>query len=247
MRDLWLLPAGFIAGICNAIAGGGSLLTFPVFLALGYPPYIANVTNAVGIFTSNIGAVWGYRTQLRTEPRLVAVLGAAGVLGAVVGSVLLLQTGETAFEALVPFLVAAGALLVLVQPRLVAVVQRSATTAGAHARIAVVVTSVVCIYGGYFGAAMGVMLLGVFGALLHRPLQQLNAYKNAVALCVNATCLVLFALFAPVAWAAAGWMSIGTVLGGLVGARVAKRLSDRYLRLCIVALGLGAAVMVALQ
>jgi uncharacterized membrane protein YfcA len=245
VTDAWLLPAGLIAGVCNAIAGGGSIVTFPVFLWLGYPPLIANVSNAVGIFPSNIGAVVGYRTEIRHGGWRLAAVCAVAIVGSAGGCALLLATGEGPFEAIIPYLIAFSALLVLARPA----VARRVNIDGRRRNRALLPGGIVLIglYAGYFGAAAGVMLLGLLGLLSARSMQELNAFKNAIALCFNLVCVVVFAALADVQWAAAAWMGAGTVLGGFVGAHVARRLSDKLLRGFVVAIGFSAAVVVALQ
>lgn len=243
MNDLLLLPIGVVVGIINAVAGGGSLLSFPAFLALGYPPLIANVTNAVGVFASNLGAVFGYRSELWKLRKEVLLLCLAAIAGSTVGALLLLRAGEDTFEAIVPWLIVAGSMLMLFQPM---IVKRVAAYVGPqHFVLGVIGCGVVAVYGGYFGAAMGIMFMAVFGVLVHQPLQQLNALKNAVGTCVNGTCVVIFGLFSDVVWSAAALLSVGTLIGGVIGSRIAKRLPDRVFRLVVVAVGLVAAVLVS--
>ena len=254
--------AGIVAGAINAIAGGGSLLTFPVLLAAGLPSVSANVTNTVGIVPGTIGGSIGYRAELRGQWRRVVRLGIPGVIGGLIGGVVLLVTPASVFDAVVPVLVAGACMLLLAQPRLARRIQgrregrtpRSPPGADprpdprpAHSGGPALWTGVliVGVYAGYFGAAAGVMFLALFGLLLDDTLQRANALKGVLAGVINAVAAVLFAAFGPVEWAAAFALGLGTILGGRVGAAIAQRIPDRPLRLGVAFGGLLIAALLA--
>lgn len=243
---LVLIPTGVLVGIANGIAGGGGVISFPVLMALGYSPYVANVTHSVGVVSSSVGSMWAYRDTLRADAkRTLAVCGIA-TAGSIVGAVLLLAGGPSTFERIVPWLISFGVLLVLVQP----LFKKAALEAGqTRARSSILtgasLTLLVGIYGGYFGVAMGIMFLGVFGVTLHEPWQRLNADKNAAAFFVNITGALIFAVFAPVAWGAAASLAVGSLAGGWIGARMAQRFDDALFRYAVAAIGLVAVVVVS--
>ncbi len=312
-RALLLGAIGLITGVINTVAGGGSLLSFPALLALGYSPLVANVTNTAGVFASSAGGALGYRRELAGQVRTWVPLAIVCTIGSLIGGALLLTLPASSFEAAVPVLIATAALLTLVQPWLAkhlrgrgvaephevraaapvapvpggagvpdggagpegAAVREAAgqavpapRTAGptdaeaaepeAEEPAAVAVplhrrwplllgVLLISIYGGYFGAAIGVLLIAVLGLFLPNTLQRNNALKTSLAVVVNTVAAVLFGLAGPVVWSAAAVLAVTTVVGGALGAVIARRLSDRALRLAVVAIGLGAAVYSALR
>ena len=255
--------AGFAAGAVNAIAGGGSLLTFPVLLAAGLPSVSANVTNTVGIVPGTVGGSIGYRAELRGQWQRVVRLAVPGVLGGVLGGVVLLVTPASVFDAVVPVLVAGACFLLLGQPRLARRIQRrravpttsdaggATSDAGRPGRARSGGPALwsgvlfVGVYAGYFGAAAGVMFLALFGLLLDDTLQRANALKGVLAGVINAVAALLFAAFGPVEWAAAVALGLGTIVGGRVGAGIARRIPDRPLRLGVAFGGLVIAAILA--
>ena len=242
-----LAVAGFVAGAINAAAGGGSLLTFPALIAAGYPPLIANVTNNVAVTPGYITAVWGYRREFRGQARRALPLAAVSAFGSIVGVGLILISSESAFEGVVPFLVLAASALLAAQP---AIGGRLGQRAGLHDRpgpVALVGQTVVAAYGGYFGAALGVAVLALLGVFFDDTLQRLNALKALLQLVIGAVAAVGFALLTPVAWGAALIVGPASLAGGLIGARLARRVSDRVLRVGIVAYGVAAAVWLFLR
>ncbi len=248
VKDLLLLPTGVLVGVVNAVAGGGGLLSFPMMIALGYSPFTANITITAGTFPSNFGAVWEYRDRLSGEKRSRSVaLGAAGVIGSLIGCALLLWGGAATFTTVVPWLLVISAMLVLAQPQIVRVVRQVSGTSGGHSWLGIVGAAVVSVYGSYFGVAMGVMFLGVFGVLMHEPWQQLNAWKNEISVFVNTAAVIAFALFANIAWSAAVFLALGALVGGFIGARLARRLPDRWFRIAVASVGLVAAATVLLH
>ena len=236
-----ILGAGFIAGLINAIVGSGSLLTFPVLLAAGYSPLVANVSNTVGMVFGNVSGVLGYRRELEGQRSRIAELAVPASLGAVTGAVLLLALPEAVFHAVVPALVILAVALVVVQPWLSERLARHRDRASSAwaLRAGVFLTA---IYGGYFGAAQGVILVALMGLLLSEGLQRINALKNVIAAITNGLAAVVFVLFAHVAWVPAAMLAASSIVGGQVGAAVGRRLPPAVLRGVIVVAGLAAVV-----
>ena len=244
---LAVLLAGTAAGAVNAIVGSGTLITFPVLLAVGYPPVLANVSNTVGLTPGSISGAIGYRAELAGQRARLLSLGVASVLGGLTGAVLLLTLPPGAFRAIVPVLIAISLVLVVLAPRLS---RRLATVPDAGAppeRGGAALHAGVYgagIYGGYFGAAQGVLLIGLLGLFLHEDLQRINAAKNVLAALVNGMAALVFVLVADVAWAAAGLIAVGSVIGGQLGASVGRRVPSPVLRALIVVVGVIAIVKI---
>ncbi len=235
--------AGVWAGTINTVVGSGTLVTFPVLLGIGLPPVTANVTNTVGLFPGSFVGAYGYRRELAGQRRRVVVLGIASALGGLLGGVLLLRLPAGAFKAIVPVLIILALLLVVFGKRLTAWMARRGTHAGERVGPALWLTSLgTGIYGGYFGAAQGVLLMGFLGLFLAESLQRQNALKNVLAGLVNLVAAILFVFTAHIDWAAAGLVAGGAVAGGLVGAAVGRRLPPTVLRATIVVIGLVAVV-----
>jgi uncharacterized membrane protein YfcA len=242
-----LALAGFAAGAINAAAGGGSLVTFPALIAVGYPPLVANVTNNVAVSPGYATAAWGYRGELRGQRGRIAPLAAVSAFGSLVGVGLILVSSQQAFEGIVPFLVLAACALLAAQP---AVGRRIGDRTGEGGRPgigALVGQTLAAVYGGYFGAALGVAVLALLGTFFDDTLQRLNALKTLLQLVIGGTAALGFALLTPVAWGAVAIVGPASLAGGLVGARLAKRVSDRVLRSGIVAYGVLAAVWLFLR
>ena len=245
---LAVLVAGVWAGMINTVVGSGTLITFPTLLALGYPPVTANVSNNIGLVFGSATGAWGYRRELDGQRANVVRLAPMSLLGAVAGAVLLLRLPATAFEAIVPVLIGVSVVLVVLQPwisaRAAARRERSGTEHTGPGPAAVGGTLVAGVYGGYFGAAQGVLLVGLLGSLLPEPLQRVNALKNVLSLVVNLVAAVTFLVVAPGAasWPVIGLVAAGSVAGGLLGARVGRRLPPRVLRAVIVVVGVVAIV-----
>lgn len=247
LETVAIAAAAVAAGGINAVVGSGTLITFPTLLAFGYPPVLANVSNTLGLVPGVISAAYGYRAELRGQRSRLIKLGLASLLGGVVGAVLLLKLSADTFRSAVPVLILIACVLVLLQPRLQKWLagrdSRGRADGGAPLWAGVMVTGV---YGGYFGAAQGVLLMGLFGSFLRDDLQRLNAVKNVLASIVNGVAAVIFIAVTSVDWPVAGVIALGSTLGGLIGARVGRRLSPTVLRGLIVAVGMTAAVAVAL-
>ena len=237
-----VFAAGIGAGTINTIVGSGTLITFPVLLAVGLPPVTANVSNTLGLVPGSLSGAFGYRAELKGQRDRLLRLGGASLLGGLLGAILLLVLPAGAFEAIVPALIAVALLLVVFQPRLAKyLAARRTTPVRAEGGIALII-GVFCsgVYGGYFGAAQGVLLLGLMGLLLDDGLQRINATKNILAMIVNGVAAVFFLFVAHISWEAAGLIAAGSVIGGQVGSRVGRRLPPIALRGLIVVVGLAA-------
>jgi uncharacterized protein len=243
-----LVGAGFLAGSVNAVAGGGSLISFPALIAAGYPALPANVTNTVAIWPGYVGSAVGYRADLDGQrPRLVA-LGLTASLGALCGAGVLLTTPESVFRAVVPWLLLLAAALLAVQPRVATRVQRLRGGAGEHRSVLLHVSGFgAAVYGAYFGAGLGVIMLGVLGLFLPDRIHRLNALRSVLTLVVNTVALVVFALFGPVAWGAVAVMCPASLLGGWAGAGVARRLDAGVLRMVVVVIAVVVAVVLLVR
>ncbi len=239
-QALAVLAAGFTAGGINAIVGSGSLVTFPVLLAVGFPAVTANVSNSIGLVFGNLSAAWGYRRELTGQRRRALVGGAGTAAGAMVGGALLLTLPEGVFEAVVPLLILLACALMALRPK-------PRPTHGAlsrHRKAALVaVAFAVGIYGGYFGAAQGVILLAALRFLIPDDLQRLNGLKNVMAGIANGIAAILFVAVAHVAWDAAALVAVGSVCGAALGARYGRRIPERSLRWTVVTVGVAVAVV----
>jgi uncharacterized membrane protein YfcA len=244
--------AGVLAGMINTVVGSGTLITFPVLLAVGYPPLTANVSNGLGLVPGSLFGAIGYRKELTGQGPRVRKLGVVSTVGAVIGAVLLLVLPADAFNAVVPVLIGIALVLVVVQPWLARklAARRAATAAAAEAQgeqsvqqdswlmwVGILATGV---YGGYFGAAQGVLLLGLMGILLAESLQRINAIKNVLAMLANLASGIVFVFIAHVAWLVVLLIAIGSAIGGVLGARVGRALPPVVLRGLIVVIGLAA-------
>ena len=219
------------------MAGSGSLLTFPTLLALGYSPLVANVSNTVGLVFGNVSGAVGYRRELGGQRRRALELGACSLVGGLGGAVLLLALPRFVFKLVVPALI----LLLLLQPRLAR--RRASGPPAGPGRLALPASILATgVYGGYFGAAQGVMLMAALGVFLDDSLQRLAGLKNVLASVANGAAAVVFIAYAPVAWAPALVIAVSSVLGGQLGAGVGRKLPPAALRAVIVAGGLAAVV-----
>ena len=230
--------AALWAGMINTIVGSGTLVTFPVLLALGYPPLVANISNGLGLVPGSLAGAVGYRRELRGLRGRVLRIAGVSVVGGLIGAVLLLALPGGAFDAVVPVLVALAVVLVIVQPilaeRLAARRGEARTRVGPGLLAGAFGTGV---YGGYFGAAQGVLLLALLGIGIDDDLQRHNAVKNVTAMAVNLVSGTVFALVAPVSWPVVAIIAVGATLGGILGARIGRRLPPLVLRGVIVVVG----------
>lgn len=243
VQALLLVLAGVGAGTINAIVGSGSLITFPTLLLLGYPPVAANISNNLGMLGGGLTGTWGYRRELTGAAPVLRRLLPMTVVGASVGAVLLLRLPASAFRAIVPVLIALGLVLVVLGPRLQA---RSARPSEEGARdsgwrLPVLMTGVLLAgaYGGYFGAAQGVILMGLLSSLAVGSLQTLNGYKNVLAFAANAVAGLVFLATArnQIHWGVVALIGLGSLVGGWLGAGVGRRLPGPALRIIIVVVG----------
>ncbi len=240
LRDLLLvLSAGIVAGTANTIAGGGSLLSFPLLVALGLPPLDANVTNTLGIAPAGLGGVLGFRHELASQRSRLLVLLPISAFGAVAGAVLLLLTPAHVFSRVVPLLIVVACVLLLMQRRIARTLENRRRHRTWLLRTGTLVSAV---YGGYFGAAVSVLLLALLAVTVRDSLQRLNALKVPLAGAMNLVSGLVFAFFAPVHWVYVLVLAPSTLVGGRIGASAARRIPDQPLRLVVVALGLAAAV-----
>jgi uncharacterized protein len=236
-----LLAAGMAAGTINSIVGAGTLITFPTLLFFGYPPLVANVSNTIGLVAGGITGIHGYRAELVGQGDLLRRLMPVSVLGAVTGAILLLWLPESAFDAIVPVLIAASLLLVLLGPRLqswAAARHPDHDSLGRRVLLTVGVFGA-GVYGGYFGAAQGVLMVGIMSVMMTVSLQRVNGLKNVLVTLANAVAAVVFILVAAdrIEWPVVGLIAVGAFAGGHVGARVGRRLSPAVLRGVIVVVG----------
>ncbi|MGO9077790.1 MAG: sulfite exporter TauE/SafE family protein [Streptosporangiaceae bacterium] len=239
-----IFAAGIAAGFVNTVVGSGSLITFPTLLAFGFPPVVANVSNNVGLVPGNLSGSLGYRRELAGQRRLLLRLGAVAAAGGLAGAVLLLSLSPSAFALIVPVLILIACVLVLVQPRLSAwVAARQGEGRGGRVPAALSAgTFLSAAYGGYFGAAQGVLVIGLLGTFLTDSMQRINGAKNVLVAIVNGTAAIVFIVFAHVAWVAVLLIAAGSTLGGVLGARVGRRLPPLMLRIFVVLIGVISAV-----
>jgi uncharacterized protein len=241
---LAIFAAGVAAGGINAIVGSGSLITFPTLLAFGFPPVTANVSNNVGLVPGNCSGAFGYRRELAGQRGRLIRLGLAASAGGLTGAILLLTLPASAFRLVVPALIVIACAGVLLQPKIAAwVASRGEAERPGHG--GPVLTGGVFlsgVYGGYFGAAQGVLVIGLLGSFLDESLQRVNGAKNVLVALVNGIAAVVFVLFAHISWPVVALIAAGSTIGGLLGARFGRRLPPAALRLLVVVIGLVAAV-----
>ncbi|MGY1804101.1 sulfite exporter TauE/SafE family protein [Blastococcus sp. SYSU D00922] len=244
---LAVAAAGVAAGGINAVVGSGTLVSFPVLLAVGLPPVPATISNSLGLVAGNLSGSIGYRRELRGQRRLLLRLMPASVLGALTGAFLLLHLPAATFEAVVPVLIGIAVVLVAVQPVLQRRVPEGPGAPVRGGRLAALFAGAYATgtYGGYFAASQGVLQIGIFGFLLRESLQRLNALKNVLTLTVNTVAAAAYVVVATdrVDWAAAGLLAVGSLAGGAVASRYGRRLPAGVLRTAIVVLGVVAIVV----
>ena len=252
-----ILLAGVAAGTINTVVGSGTLITFPTLLAFGIPPVTANVSNTIGLAPGSLSGAIGYRAELVGQRARLVRLGSASLIGGVLGALLLLWLPSAAFDAVVPVLILLGCTLVLLGPRISRRVAARAAERGGMGEHGVwwvwPAVALAGVYGGYFGAAQGVLLMAVLGIGVADTMQRHNATKNVLALIVNGIAALVFILLAyvdvpfipgsaigTVDWPVAGLIALGSVIGGQIGATVGRRLPPVVLRAVIVLVGLAA-------
>ncbi len=239
LEALAVVAAGAGAGGVNAVIGSGSLITFPTLVAVGYPPVTANVSNNIGLVPGSVAGALGYRQELVGQQSRARTLGLASASGGLTGAVLLLALPSDVFDAVVPVLVLVACVLMALQPRLARrLAERRSEDARDVGPAPLAIAYAAGIYGGYFGAAQGVILLAMLSVFVPDDLHRSNALKNVLAGTVNGVAAVVFVLFAPVAWEAVALVAVGAVAGAWVGARVGRRIPPAALRAAVIVLGL---------
>lgn len=250
---LAILVAGICAGTINTIVGSGTLVTFPTLVAFGFPPVVATMSNAVGLVPGNMSGTWGYRRELDGHVRRFLPLLPASLVGALTGAFLLLTLPDDAFETIVPVLLVIALVLVIAQPRIQRWARARRDSRGQTVdltrnqfALTVVLVYLVGTYGGYFAAAQGIVLIGILGSMLPDPLQRLNAVKNMLVLVVNLVAGLTYTIvaFDRISWYAVGLIAVGSVIGGVIGSSVGRKLPPAVLRGVIVVLGLVAIVRI---
>jgi uncharacterized membrane protein YfcA len=241
-----IFAAGVAAGTINTVVGSGTLVTFPVLLTFGYAPVVANVSNTVGLVPGSVSGAFGYRRELVGQRGRGLPLATASVLGAIGGSAALLTLPASAFKKIVPVFIAIALVLIVIQPRLSRWLEaRRGPGGGPRERAGPLATLAVLgsgLYGGYFGAAQGILLISILGLAIDDDLQRLNALKVVLAGLVNLVAGVVFVVFAHVAWLPAALIAVGSTLGGVLGAHGGRRLPPWALRLVIIGVGIVAIV-----
>ncbi|MEV7420691.1 sulfite exporter TauE/SafE family protein [Streptomyces sp. NPDC089919] len=252
-ESLAVLAAGIAAGTINTIVGSGTLITFPVLLATGLPPVTANVSNTLGLVPGSISGAIGYRKELVGQRARILRLGGVSLVGGLAGASALLLLPSDSFDTIVPVLIGLALVLVVVQPKLARTLrarQEAAGTDPGHpdgGPALLAGMTLASAYGGYFGAAQGVLYLGLMGTLLHDDLQRVNAVKNVIAALVNGIAAVFFLFVADFDWTAVLLIALGSTLGGQIGAKVGRRLPPAALRAVIVTVGLAAIAQLLLR
>jgi uncharacterized protein len=231
LEALAVVAAGMVAGGVNTVVGSGSLVTFPTLLAVGYPPVTANVSNTVGLVPGSVSGMVGYRRELRGQWGRCAILATGTTIGAIIGGVLLLELPGAVFDAVVPALILLAVVLMALKPA------PKTHEGGDHMTAGMASSFGVGIYGGYFGAAQGIILLSLLRLAFRDDLQVLNAIKNVLAGVANLVAGVLFVVVAHVAWGAAVLIAGGSVVGAQIGARYGRRLPHEALRRIVIVYG----------
>jgi uncharacterized protein len=251
LHALGIFGAGIVAGTINTVVGSGTLVTFPILLAFGYKPVTANVSNTVGLVPGSVSGAIGYRRELAGQENRLLRLSVASATGGLVGAILLLSLPASAFKDIVPAFIVIALVLIVLQPRLGRVLDkyraRRARERGELGPVSLVSVFVTGIYGGYFGAAQGVILIALLAIFIDDDLQRLNGTKNALALVVNTVAGILFVATTHVSWSVAALIAAGSVIGGQVGGHFGRRLPAKVLRWVVVVVGLAVAIGLAVE
>jgi len=242
LHALAIFVAGIVAGTINTVVGSGTLFTFPVLLGFGYSPVTANVSNTVGLVPGSVSGAIGYRRELRGQRQRTIQLASASVCGGTCGAILLLSLPASAFKAIVPVFIAIALVLIVLQPRLAAAIEHRRHAHGKPGPFVTLGVFASGVYGGYFGAAQGIMVLAILGLAIDEELQRLNALKVVLTGLVNFVAGVIFIFAAHIAWVAALLIAVGSTIGGVIGSRYGRRLPAPALRGLIVVVGIIAIV-----
>jgi len=245
LDDLAVAAAGLFAGAVNAIAGAGSLLTFPVMIGVGLTPLSANVTNSIGVVPGNLSGTWGFRNELRGQRSRLAGFAAPAIVGSLLGGILLLVLPAHSFTLVAPALLGLASLLTVAQP----VIARKVGQSPSRRNNAALSTGIfaVSIYGGYFGSGIGVLFIAVLSIFVADQLSRLNAAKTVLQALANGVAGILFAFFAPVHWWLVLILSVSSAVGGPIGARLSVHIPAKVLRAVIGVLGLASAIVLAVR
>jgi uncharacterized membrane protein YfcA len=244
VHHLLVFIAACVAGAINAVAGGGTLVTFPTLVWLGVPSIAANATNTVSLWPGSLGSVWGYRRELEGVDRRVFALIVPSIVGGLIGAVLLDLTPTEVFDRLVPILILFATVLFIAQDP----IQRRFNLAAAHEARShwlswtMAAQFGVAVYGGYFGAGIGILMLAALTLMGHTDIHRMNGVKNLLATAINGTAAIYFAFHTPVFWADAFVMAVGSTVGGVAGAGIARRLGREFVRRVVIAIGLASAI-----
>lgn len=239
-KELVVAGAAFAAGLINSIAGGGTLVSFPALLWLGRDPVLANATSTVALWPASLAGVYGFRRELKGGARLFLLFGVPSLLGGVLGAVLLLRTPSETFARLVPFLILFATLLLAAQEPISRKLGKAEDAGRTRAwwAGAVVFQFLVGVYGGYFGAGIGILMLAALGLLGFSDIHRMNALKNLLAICINGVAAVYFITSGAVIWSDVLVMTFAAIAGGYTGARLAYRLGRRFVRIAVIVIGL---------
>jgi uncharacterized protein len=239
LHHVLVFAAACVAGAINAVAGGGTLVTFPTLIWLGVPSIAANATNTVSLWPGSLSSAWGYRRELQgIDPRIFALI-VPSIVGGLLGAVLLDHTPTAMFDRLVPFLILFATVLLIAQNP----IQRRFNLAAAHEARShwlswtMAAQFGVAVYGGYFGAGIGILMLAALTLMGHTDIHRMNGVKNLLATAINGTAAIYFAFHTPVVWSDAVMMATGSIAGGVAGAGVARRLGQNLVRRVVIAIG----------
>lgn len=250
-QSLVVFTAGVIAGAINAIAGGGTLISFPTLLWIGRDPIMANATNTVAIWPGSLAGAYGFRRELATARRWLLLLILPSLAGGALGGWMLLRTPTSTFERIVPLLILGATLLLAAQEM---ITKRLGILARAHENptrgwvaFVFIFQFLVGLYGGYFGAGMGILMLAALGLIGMTDMHQMNGLKNVLAVCINGIAAIYFALSGAVVWRDVLVMTVGTIIGGFLGARIAHRFGRTFVRRAVVAIGIVMTIALAFR
>lgn len=235
---LIIFVAGFGAGAVNAVAGGGSLISFPALLAVGLSPITANVTNTIAVWPGYVGSVTAYRTNILEQKDRIKQTSLVSIAGAITGTIILLQAPPSVFKILVPYLILMATTLLVVQKQMLAFFTKKSATHPNGTKISLVVgLFLASVYGSYFGAGLGIMLLSLLASFIHDDLQKLNGLKMYLSLVIATIGSIIYALYASVAWTDVAIMAVATLMGGYLGAGFARKLSPKALKASVIIFG----------